>query len=255
MGSHKVGCQVTILQDMPFVIWRAYFTHIVKRAFWNWHDIKDDTRANCIILWQDSIHHTHATWQIHQLIHHNSRQALWARIWWVACRSDHISTSSWWRDRPVPWRYAILGMWVFATKDIMACRLSPFRRSMVAEYVLQDFEGMLCTDSWHAWNNVGVKHQVHPTPLQGSIPTKKMNKSTEFAAFWAELYSIPITVITMYTGTPMTRLADQLESKLNVHISISYDDKDCTRYAKRLNREGSHLFTCIRENDKTSQQL
>ncbi len=121
---------------------------------------------------------------------------------------------------------------------------------MVAEDVLQYFEGILCTDSWQAWNKVGFKHQKCILHYYRNLyPTIEKNKSAEFAAFWTELYNILKTATEMHTGTPMIRIADQLKSRLNMLIYIPYHDKDCKRYVRRLKRESSDLFSCLRENN------
>ena len=119
--------------------------------------------------------------------------------------------------------------------------------------MLEEFIGLVTSDSWHAWNHVGVEHQkCHLHYRRDLKETMKENKSPEFQAFAKKLIQIPWDSHDKKKGYDpdddlQTRKRKQrnLLRRLDCLMNKDYTDKDCARYLKRLRREFYHLFTHV----------
>ena len=141
--------------------------------------------------------------------------------------------------------------WVFLTDDTTLYYFAPSRGQCVAEAILHNFDGIMISDSYSGWNNVGAEHQrclLHY--FRDLYHTVGKNQSEEFKTFFNRLYRILKDAIKLdekHTTVPDNAI-QSLQDKIASLISDTYTDKDCKRYTKRLRREQHQLFTFLKHD-------
>ena len=153
------------------------------------------------------------------------------------------------------WRVMGLLYWVWCIlgNDAVWFNIQKGRGEEEAKKMLEEFIGLVTSDSWPAWNHVGVEHQkCHLHYRRDLKETMKENKSPEFQAFAKKLIQILWDSHDKKKGYDpdddlQTRKRKQrnLLRRLTYLMNKDYTDKDCTRYLKRLRREFYHLFSHV----------
>ena len=139
-------------------------------------------------------------------------------------------------------------VWVFVSKDAILYHISTSRSKTVAEAILKDFTGIVISDSYSGWNDVGTDHQRCLLHYHRNMyETLDENKSKQFKKLFKELYDIFKTAVQAWQdhGTDLA-LADKLQKRLDKIIKTKYTDDDCKRFVKRLKRESKQLLTFLR---------
>ncbi len=111
--------------------------------------------------------------------------------------------------------------------------------------VLEQFKGIVGSDSDGSWNHVGTMHQkclLHY--FRDMYRTTKENEGSEFSLLFMELHDILKDAIATI-GYESDAAVEGLKYRIHRLLSKEYEDKDCLRYVKRLKREGDSLFTFI----------
>ena len=119
--------------------------------------------------------------------------------------------------------------------------------------MLEEFVGMVTSDSWPAWNHVGTEHQKCHLHYKMDInTTMEENKGAEFQAFAKKLIQILWDSHTKEKGhdpdddlQTKERKRRNLMRRLAYLMNKDYADGDCKRYLKRLRREFYHLFSHV----------
>ena len=141
-------------------------------------------------------------------------------------------------------------VWVFVGKDTdgkasVLFEIDESAGKKVPMAVLEDFKGIVGSDSDGSWNHVGTMHQkclLHY--FRDMYRTAEKNVSSEFNLFFMELYGILKDAIAT-RGYGSEGAVESLKYRIQCIISKEYEDKDSLRYVKRLKREGKSLFTFI----------
>ena len=108
----------------------------------------------------------------------------------------------------------------------------------------KDYKGLILSDSHGSWNHVGGKHQkclLHY--FRDMHKTLKANYGREFNRFYQVLHQILKDAIDASGDNP--KVAKELTTEVLDLIIMGYQDEDCKRYVKRLNRENGDLFTFL----------
>ena len=111
--------------------------------------------------------------------------------------------------------------------------------------VLEQFKGIVGSDSDGSWNHVGTMHRkclLHY--FWDMYRTTEKNGGSEFSLLFMELYGILKDAIAT-GGHGSDGAVESLKYRIHRLLSKEYEDKDCRRYVKRLKREGDSLFTFI----------
>jgi hypothetical protein len=125
----------------------------------------------------------------------------------------------------------------------------------VPKKVLGEYGGTVISDSWGAWNHIGVRWQrclVHYLrELKDTLKYK--SPEAEFAPFAKKLGRILGDAIrTAEESDPAERLRAKarLEARVDALIASysSSDEKNCVRFLKRLRREKGMLFTFLEQD-------
>ena len=119
--------------------------------------------------------------------------------------------------------------------------------------MLEEFVGMVTSDSWPTWNHVGTEHQKCHLHYKRDInTTMEENKGAEFQAFAKKLKQILWDSHTKEKGhdpdddlQTRERKRRNLMRRLAYLMNNDYTDGDCKRYIKRLRREFYHLFSHV----------
>ena len=163
--------------------------------------------------------------------------------------SIHGDETSWRIKGRNHWLWAFLGRWS------VVYEVDRSRGKDVPRKVLGDYRGTVISDSWGAWNHIGVRWQrclVHYLrELEDTIKYKSPGKS--FLPFRKKLRRILRDAI----GTAdekdhgeRLRAKARLETRIDELIS-SYSptkERNCARLLKRLRRERGMLFTFLEED-------
>ena len=148
-------------------------------------------------------------------------------------------------------------LWTFIGRWSVVYEVAKSRGKDVPQKVLGDYGGTVISDSWPAWNHVGKEHQrclVHYLrEIEDTVKYKCPGR--EFTPFSKKLRRILRDSIR--TGErvkdPVERLRvkGRLEARIDVLIA-SYscvdEERNCTRFLKRLRRERGMLFTFLEED-------
>jgi hypothetical protein len=167
--------------------------------------------------------------------------------------SIHGDETSWRIKGKNHWLWAFLGRWS------VVYEVDRSRGKDVPKRVLgEDYRGTVISDSWSAWNHIGVRWQrclVHYLrELEDTVRYKSPGKG--FLPFRKKLRRILRDAIRMADeeGDHLERLRAKarLEVRVDALISSSYssskEEKNCARLVKRLRRERSMLFTFLEED-------
>jgi transposase len=164
-------------------------------------------------------------------------------------KSLHGDETSWRIKGRNHWLWAFLGKWS------VIYEVAKSRGKEVPSRVLGDYGGTVISDSWGAWNHIGVRWQrclVHYLrELKDTLKYK--SPGAEFAPFAKKLRRILGDAIRMAgEKDPAERLRAKarLEARVDALIAScsSSKEKNCARFLKRLRRERNMLFTFLGED-------
>ena len=141
-------------------------------------------------------------------------------------------------------------LWAFVGKWTVIYEIDKSRGAVVPKRILKGYDGNITSDSWSAWNHVGITHQrchIHYIrEINDTIQYK--NPGPEFAPFARRLKKI------FYDSHNAVRIASKskrltakknLEARISRMISKTYTEKNCIRFVKRLRREREMHFTFL----------
>ena len=140
-------------------------------------------------------------------------------------------------------------VWVFRTGDTVIYHIASTRSKLVAEAILRDFDGIMVSDSHPIWSGVGGIHQrclLHY--FRDMYLTLKENDSKEYKSFFNRLHKILKDAISVWedsNGKVSEGVIQSLQKRLDRLASGKYDDVDCNRFAKRLQKERNQLLTFL----------
>jgi len=141
-------------------------------------------------------------------------------------------------------------LWAFVGKWTVICEIDQSRGAVVPKRILKGYDGNITSDSWSAWNPVGITHQrchIHYIrEINDTIQYK--NPGPEFAPFARRLKKIlnDSHDMAQITNESKRLLAKKnLEARISRMISKKYVEKNCIRFVKRLKREKNILFTFL----------
>jgi transposase len=146
-------------------------------------------------------------------------------------------------------------LWVFLGKWSVIYEVAKSRGKDVPKTVLGEYGGTVISDSWGAWNHIGVRWQrclVHYLrELKDTLKYK--SPGAEFAPFAKKFRRILRDAIRMAgEKDPAERLRARarLEARVDALIASysSSGEKNCVRFIKRLRREKGMLFTFLEED-------
>jgi len=164
-------------------------------------------------------------------------------------RSIHGDETSWRIKGRNHWLWAFLGRWS------VVYEVDRSRGKDVPRRVLGDYRGIVTSDSWGAWNYIGVRWQrclVHY--LRELKETARYNSpGADFAPFAKKLRRILGDAIRMADGQDRSerlRAKARFEARIDALIDSysSSEEKNCARLIKRLRREKGMLFTFLEED-------
>ena len=153
------------------------------------------------------------------------------------------------------WRVMGLLYWVWCIvgDDAVWFNIQKGRGKEEAMKMLEEFVGMVTSDSLPAWNHVGTEHQKCHLHYERDLKkTIQENKNPEFQAFARKLKQILWDSHTKEKGydpdddlQTRERKRRNLMRRLAYLMNKDYTDGDCKRYIKRLRREFYHLFSHV----------
>lgn len=145
--------------------------------------------------------------------------------------------------------------WVFITSDMAVFHLSSSRSKLVAEAILEGFEGIMIGDSHSSWNDVAPEVQrclLHY--FRDMYLTLKKNDGPEFKSLFNKLHAILKDAIAAWIAcgekgseVPASTVRN-LQRRIDRMADGAYEDEDCKRYAKRLRRERGQLLTFLKHD-------
>ena len=164
-------------------------------------------------------------------------------------RGIHGDETSWRIKGRNHWLWAFLGKWS------VVYEVDRSRGKDVPKKILGDYRGIITSDSWGAWNHIGVKWQrclVHYLrELKDTMKYK--SPGADFAPFAKKLKRILRDAIRMADEEDRgerLRAKARFEARVDALIasySSSTTEKNCARLLKRLRREKGMLFTFLEE--------
>ena len=146
-------------------------------------------------------------------------------------------------------------LWVFLGKWSVVYEVDRSRGKDVPKKVLGDYRGLVISDSWGAWNHIGVRWQrclVHYLrELEDTIKYKSPGE--DFLPFRKKLRRMLRDAIRMADEKDQgerLRAKARLEARVDALISSysSSKERNCARLLKRLRRERDMLFTFLEED-------
>jgi transposase len=164
-------------------------------------------------------------------------------------KSIHGDETSWRIKGRNHWLWAFLGKWS-VVYEVDRSRGKDVPRKVLGE----DYLGTVISDSWGAWNHIGVRWQrclVHYLrELEDTVRYKSPGK--DFSPFRKKLRRILRDAIRMADSKDHgERLSakERLEARIDALIASysSSTEKNCARLIKRLRRERDMLFTFLAE--------
>ena len=163
-------------------------------------------------------------------------------------KSIHGDETSWRIKGKNHWLWAFLGKWS------VVYEVDRSRGKDVPRKVLGDYRGLVVSDSWGAWNHIGIRWQrclVHYLrELEDTLKYKSPGE--DFLLFRKKLRRMLRDAIRMADEKDKgkrLRAKARLEARVDALIS-SYspsEEKNCARLLKRLRRERGMLFTFLGE--------
>ena len=146
-------------------------------------------------------------------------------------------------------------LWTLVSDDATVFHVDESRRGDVLEMLLGGYGGHVTSDSHPAWNRIGLTHQKchfhYLSEIRRTIRIK--HPGPEFKKFSRALKKIITDSWFPERGNgPDDGPAEQrkkirnLQARVRRLISSAPDEEHCRRFAKRLRREITHLFTFIR---------
>ena len=146
-------------------------------------------------------------------------------------------------------------LWTLVSDEATVFHVDKHRGGDVLDMLLGGYRGHVTSDSHPAWNRIGATHQkCHYHYLSEIRRTTDMKRpGQEFKKFSQALKKIIIDSWFPEKGNgPDDGPAEQrkkirnLQARVRCLVSATPDEKHCRRFAKRLRREITHLFTFIR---------
>jgi hypothetical protein len=146
-------------------------------------------------------------------------------------------------------------LWVFLGKWSVVYEVDRSRGKDVPKKVLGDYRGIVISDSWGAWNHIGVRWQrclVHYLrELEDTLKYKSPGE--DFLPFRKKLKRMLRDAIRMADEKDQgerLRAKARLEARVDALVSScsSSKEKNCARLLKRLRRERDMLFTFLEED-------
>ena len=105
--------------------------------------------------------------------------------------------TGWFKDGTSYW------IWVFVAALVIFYRISPSRSKPVAEAVLAEFDGIVGSDSYAAWNDVGSDRQKCPLHYFRDLhPTLDKNHTGEFKAHFDGMRGMLMDAIDLVAEHP-----------------------------------------------------
>ena len=155
------------------------------------------------------------------------------------------------------WRIAgvLHWLWTLVSDDATVFHVDKSRGGDMLDMLLGGYRGHVTSDSHHAWNRIGLTHQkCHYHYIREIKRTAGMKRpGPEFKKFARILGDIIYDSWFPERGNdPDNGPAERrkkirnLQARVRRLISTTPDEKHCRRFAKRLRREITHLFTFIR---------
>ena len=155
------------------------------------------------------------------------------------------------------WRIAgvLYWLWTLVSDDATVFHVDKGRSGDVLDMLLGGYRGHVTSDSHSAWNRIGLTHQkCHYHYLSEIKRTTDMKRpGPEFKKFSQALKKIIIDSWFPERGNcpddgPAERRKKirNLQARVRRLVSATPDEEHCRRFAKRLRREITHLFTFIR---------
>ena len=165
-------------------------------------------------------------------------------------KSIHGDETSWRIKGRNHWLWAFLGKWS------VVYEVDRSRGKDVPKKILGDYRGTVISDSWGAWNYIGVRWQrclVHYL-RELKDTAKYKSPGAEFAPFAKKLRRIlgdAIRMADMQGCSERLRAKTRFEARIDALISSysSSKEKNCARLLKRLRRERGMLFTFLEEDE------
>ena len=159
------------------------------------------------------------------------------------CNGDE---SSWRVDGANHW------LWVVVTKYTALYHVDKTRKTIVPKKMLgPEYEGVIGSDSWGAWNHTGGKHQkCHVHYIRNIKETNLYHSPSVDYKKHAQTFR-RILEDSHITAAPGGKKALAAKKKLDRRIRDLLNrlkgetDKHCKRMFKRLRREKDHLFTFL----------
>jgi len=156
----------------------------------------------------------------------------------------HGDETSWRVNGKNYWLWAFVGTWT------VIYEIDKSRGAVVPKRILKGYNGNITSDSWSAWNHVGVTHQrchIHYIrEINDTIQYK--NPGPEFISFARQLKRIIYDshdAAKIKSKSPRISAKKNLERRISYIISKIYTEKHCIRFVKRLKRERKMLFTFL----------
>ena len=146
-------------------------------------------------------------------------------------------------------------LWTLVSDEATVFHVDKHRGGDVLDMLLGGYRGHVTSDSHPAWNRIGLTHQkCHYHYLSEIRRTTSMKRpGPEFKKFSQALKKIIIDSWFPEKGNgPDDGPAEQrkkirsLQARVRRLVSATPDEEHCRRFAKRLRREITHLFTFIR---------
>ena len=155
------------------------------------------------------------------------------------------------------WRIAgvLYWLWTLVSDDATVFHVDKGRSGDVLDMLLGGYRGHVTSDSHSAWNRIGLTHQkCHYHYLSEIKRTTDMKRpGPEFKKFSRTLKGIITDSWFPERGNcpddgPAERRKKirNLQARVRRLVSATPDEEHCRRFAKRLRREITHLFTFIR---------
>ena len=163
--------------------------------------------------------------------------------------SLHGDETSWRIKGKNHWLWAFLGKWS------VVYEVDRSRGKDVPKKILGDYRGTVISDSWGAWNHIGVRWQrclVHYLrELEDTIKYKGPGK--DFSPFRKKLRRIlrdAIRTAEVQNRSERLDAKARFEARIDAFIASysSSKEKNCTRLLKRLRRERGMLFTFLEQD-------
>jgi hypothetical protein len=147
-------------------------------------------------------------------------------------------------------------LWAFVGRWTVIYEIDRSRGRDVPMKVLKDYDGNITSDSWAAWNYVGVSHQRCHYHYERDIDDtiKYKNPTKEFRQFAKKLKRIlhdsqkASRKFRSMKKRMMMEAKARFEKRIENLISEPYKDKQCIRFVKRLRREKNMLFTFLEKD-------